>query len=231
MLAALAALTALLAGCATDPLSGQRLARYRPDINAADREFPVFSGDEGRRPSADQNAATNLNAETPAVVASKPTGTRRLKRGDLVEIYLRGILRPQDIKEEIDGNGNVNLPLIGTVHLEGLTTSDAENLIEKAYIEGRYYRQITVIVVAQADEYFMRGEIKDPGRYELKGDISLLMAIARAGGYTDWANPKKIAVYRGDKVLRYNAVRIEAGKDEDPLIEPGDIIVVRRRWI
>lgn len=219
-----------LSGCATSPMKGQRLARYQPRITAADREFPDIP-DNPDTPPEPVGVSTNqgvIAADQPVV---KPTSARRLKRGDRVAIHLRSIPTPQDIHDEIDGDGDVNLDLIGTIHLEGTTTSEAEKMIEKAYIEGKYYTQITVIVVAQADEYFLRGEIKSPGKYSLTGDMTLLKAIAAAGGYTDYHNPKKITIYRGEQVLRFNAVRIEAGKDEDPLIEPGDIIVIGRRWV
>jgi len=223
------ALALLAAGCATDPLSGQRLARYRPDISAAERDFAGLSA--GAKPAPADNVLTNLAAEPNEIPVPKPGTARRLKRGDRVAIHLRSIPAPQDIHDEIDSYGDVNLPLIGTVHLEGRTTSEAEKLIEKAYKEAKYYTRITVIVVAQADEYFMRGEIKSAGKYPLTGDITLLMAIAAAGGYTDYANPKKITIYRDQRILHFNAFRIEAGKDDDPLIEPGDIIVIDRRWV
>jgi polysaccharide export outer membrane protein len=154
-----------------------------------------------------------------------------LKRSDKIMIYLRDIPRPEEIKAEIDVNGSVNLPLIGTVQIEGKTTAEAIDLIEKAYIDGGFYRKISVIVTAEEDEYFVMGEVKKEGRYSLSRDLTLLQAIATAGGYTDYAKKSKVEIIRGKEVNVFNGVRIEERKDEDPLIQPGDVVRVPRAII
>lgn len=153
-----------------------------------------------------------------------------LKRGDRLIISLRGIRQQEDIQEVIDDRGCVTLPLINAIRIQGLTTADAEKLIEKTYIERGYYNRINVSVVAEEDEYFVRGEVKREGKYILSRDLTLVQAIAEAGGYTDFAKQSKTTVRRGSQILEFNLVKIEKGKDKAPLIEPGDVIVVPRRW-
>ena len=160
---------------------------------------------------------------------AEPIRYRRLKRGDKTAIFLRGIPISEDISEVVDDLGCVNLPLIGTVKLEGKTTSEAERLIENKYIHGGIYKSINVIIMSQPDKFLMQGEIKGPQKYGLVGDLTLLQAIAAAGGYTPYANPKKIQILRHNKKLYFNAVKIEDGKERDPLIRPEDIIFVPRK--
>lgn len=156
---------------------------------------------------------------------------RILSRGDRIMISLRGIPRPEEIKNVVDGLGEVTLPLIGQVSVSGLTTSEAERLIESTYIDGGFYRKINIIVVAEDKVYFVQGEVARQGKFSMSGDVTLLQAITEAGGYTAFANPKKIKVIRGDQVLFYNARDIADGKETDPPILADDIIMVPRGFV
>ena len=122
------------------------------------------------------------------------------------------------------------MPFLGEVNVDGKTISEAERMIESLYIDGGYYRKITVIIVAQDEEFFIQGEVQRQGRYPISGEITLLQAIAMAGGFTDFAKETRIEVRRGDKVLIFNAKRIRELKDKDPVIKPRDNIIVGRRW-
>jgi len=210
----------LCSGCASDSIQNKRLARYRPETG----ERTPWLWNQSSAPTR----AEEDNADASKSV-SRSLVSRTLAHSDRVDIYLRGIPQPEDIIDVIDDLGNVNLPLTGRVRIEGKTTSEAEVLIEKRYIEGGYYKNINVIVVAQADEYFVRGEVKREGRYPLIGDLTLLKAIATAGGYTDYAKSSRIQVISGKKILAFDARKIERLKAEDPLIKPGDVIIVPRR--
>ena len=138
---------------------------------------------------------------------------------------------PEDIQDIIDDQGKINLPHIGELKVEDLSTSEAEKMIERAYVRGGIYRKINVNVMSQEGEYFVRGEVKAVGRYPLSGELTLLRAITAAGGYTDFAKKRKIKVTRGREVLIFNGENIEKGKDPDPVIKADDIIVVERRLI
>jgi len=155
---------------------------------------------------------------------------RILSRGDRIMISLRGIPKAEEIKNVIDGIGEVTLPLVGQVRVAGLTTSDAERLIESKYIDGGFYRGINVIVVAEDKVYFVQGEVSRQGKFSMSGDVTLLQAITEAGGYTPFANRKNVKVIRGDQVIFYNARDIENGEGNDPPVLADDIIVVQRRW-
>ena len=231
MAISLAALS-LAAGCATESGPGKRQARFRPDMT--NRSPWLWTDDTGIKAPV-RNDPVQANPGTTAVTpppAGSNTINRVLKRGDKIVIYLRDIgPSSEEIKDEVDANGNVNLPLIGTVHLEGKTTAEAEVLIAKMYIDGAFYQKVSVILTAQEDEFFVQGEVKREGRYPLSRDLTLLQAMATAGSYTDYAKKSRIKIIRGDKVLEFNAEKIEERKEKDPLIKPGDIIVVPRRII
>jgi polysaccharide biosynthesis/export protein VpsN len=213
VLAGVALLTAA-AGCATDT-SSPKLAHWKPDVRPEER----MPWETARAPSP--GSVTNRSESV----------TGRLRAGDHVVISLLGIVAPQEIKEVVDQNGCVTLPFIGQVKLDGLPTSEAEALIEKAYVTGGYYQKIDIVVVAQEYQYFVGGEVKAPGRYPLTPGITLLRAITAAGGYTEYADPSKITVRRGERMLRFNGNKIKVMDAEDPLVEPEDAIEVRRHGI
>jgi polysaccharide export outer membrane protein len=154
-----------------------------------------------------------------------------LRRGDGILVYLMNIPRPQEIREEVDEVGAVTLPLIGQIHVTGLRTSQAEDAIKDAYISGGFYRKIDVIVMADAGTYYVRGEVKRPGSFPLSGDITLIQAVATAGGYTDFARRSRIKVISGSRDITFDGDRIEDGDEPDPLIKANDTIIVpRRKW-
>lgn len=224
-----------IAGCATlsdQPGGLHRMAAYRPVTEGIVLEpaaaLPVAATNA---PDVDPAAVVGTNAATGDVApATRPAGPvqRVLSRGDRIMISLRGIPRAEEIKNVIDGLGEVTLPYIGQVRVAGLTTSDAERLIENTYINGGFYRSINVIVVAEDKVYFVQGEVARQGKFTMSGDVTLLQAITEAGGYTAFANNKNVKVIRGDQVIFYNARDIANGKENDPPVLADDIIVVQR---
>lgn len=168
----------------------------------------------------------------PAVItAAAPAGPGtgyRLRPMDPLIIQLSGIPEPMKMEVKIDEAGFINLPLIGAVQAKEITTSDLEKRIQKRYIEDKYYRQITINVLLTSQGFFVQGEVRAPSKYPLVSGVTLMQAIAAAGGYTEFANPKKIEIIRGDVVLKFNAEDIAKSPERDIPIEAGDVIQVRR---
>ncbi len=216
-------------GCATTPMRSLRIDRYYPDTAGR----APWSWNESAMATAGEERVTALPVVSAASDYSSSSASsgivRRFKAGDRIRIYLRDIPGRDEISDQIDENGQINLPLLGVVKVEGMSTSEVEDYLEKKYVEDGYYKRITVIVLADEEEYFVQGEVNRPGRYPLGRGRTLLQAIADAGGYTDYANRKSVEIIRADQVQVYNCVKIEQRASEDPLIKPGDIVRVRRR--
>lgn len=215
-------------GCLTKGGAVLRSEEYRPRVT--DRSPWLWEKDEEpadidvAEPAApDMPAASDLDTDP-----SRRSGSRVIRRGDTLVVGLRGIPKREDVREVVDEKGSITMPLLGTMKLDGMTTGEAETAIQKAYIQGGYYRSLDIIVVAERDVYYVRGEVTRQGRYALTSEITLLQAIAAAGGYTDYAR-STVKVIRGKSSLTFNVRRIEKRKEKDPLIEPGDIIVIQKR--
>lgn len=91
------------------------------------------------------------------------------------------------------------------------------------------------VTVATEEYFFIKGEVKSPGRYPIASETTILKAISLAGGFDQYANRKKVELLRkkGEETLRLviNVERIESRKGEDVPILPGDIINVRARFL
>ncbi len=107
-----------------------------------------------------------------------------------------------DAESRIDGQGKINLPLIGQVTVAGKTPREAELSIALEYQKQRYLKkpQVTVFIVEYGPkEISVLGEVNQPGITTLpeeKNTISIVEAISRAGGFTRIAKSDAVKVTR-----------------------------------
>jgi polysaccharide export outer membrane protein len=136
---------------------------------------------------------------TAASKASSDTKTYTLSPNDvvLVRVYQEDDL---ETRMRVAKDGTANFPLIGAVQIGGKTVEEATTLIrdllDKDYLVNP---QVTLTVVEYAKRRFtVLGQVQKPGAYEIPNEesVTLLQAIAMAGGYTRLANPGRITVTR-----------------------------------
>lgn len=152
-----------------------------------------------------------------------------LKPGDVVQIFLRGIPSPEAIESVIDERGMISMPFVDEVLAAGQSASELGRSIRKIYMDEGIYRNISVSVVVPTRYYFIQGEIRGPGRFQMVAAVRVSQAIAAAGGYTEYASGQ-VVVKRGGKIVKTirNARRLERTPEDDILLEPDDIIEVKR---
>ena len=91
------------------------------------------------------------------------------------------------------------------------------------------------IVVPVADVVYVQGEVKNPGPIKFTKDLTILKAIAQAGGLTMWAAPKRVVVLRGDnqkrEMIRANVsdMMSEPENATDLSLNANDIITIPQR--
>lgn len=125
----------------------------------------------------------------------------------------------------LDAAGLVRLPLAGTVGLAGLTVRSAERRVA-ARLEGTWVRgaSVTVDLLAHAP-VFVLGEVHSPGRFLYRPGMTVLEAVALAGGYTYRARTSWVTILRPDRTGRPVAL---SGTPATPLL-PGDGVHVPER--
>ncbi len=184
----------------------------------------------GKISSGGTNSGMGMSNQqiTNRITALMP-GTRTLRKGDRVIIYLKDIPKEDEISTVIADSGEITLPYIRTLNIEGNTIAEAQTAIQQKYIQDGYYKAITVIMVAQEGEFYVAGEVNKAGKIPLSGEVSLMMAIAMAGDFNVYADKRRVEVKSGQEVVKYDCEKILKGEIKDPLIKTGDFITVRRR--
>jgi polysaccharide export outer membrane protein len=153
----------------------------------------------------------------------------RIRSGDPLIIYLRGIMpRDEDFQLIVNERGDVVLPFIGDVRAAGRTSSELEREIQRTYIEREIYRAVTVNVIVPSQSFFVQGEVRAPQRYPIIAGMTLMQAIAAAGGYTEFADRRRVMLTRAGVVRTINMRDIERDPRLDITIESGDVIRVPR---
>lgn len=191
---------------------------------------------DGAAPSVTSPAPEAAPAAGPAV-ASPPTVPApvadgvayKIRAGDSLIITIR-TLQSEQMELLVDEKGEIRLPFIGAMPVAGLTIGELESGIAKQYVDKKIYKVVTAHVFVPMRSFFVRGEVRAPGRYPIMGSVTLLQAIATASGYTDFADPRDVRIKRGDKMIRANAKEAEKNTEKDLPIEAGDVISVERSW-
>lgn len=133
---------------------------------------------------------------------------------------------------QVDASGRILFPLIGSVEASGRTTSELSTEIAKRLGE-RYLvsPQVSVIVSESVTQKVtVEGSVTEAGVYELKGQTTLLQAIAMAKGPSRVASLPNVAIFRRVNGQRMAAVfdlsKIREGAMDDPQILGNDVVVV-----
>ncbi|MCC7096505.1 MAG: polysaccharide export protein [Thermomonas sp.] len=156
----------------------------------------------------------------------------RIGGNDLISISVFGV---DALSKEVRVNakGQISLPLIGTVNAGGLTTAELEALLKTRYSENYLQNpQVSVFVKEFASQRItMEGALKKPGVIPISGKITLLQAIALAGGIDEKiADPRGIVIMRQVNGRRmaaaYDLRMLRNGSIEDPQLYGDDIVVV-----
>ncbi|MDO4186055.1 MAG: polysaccharide biosynthesis/export family protein [Bacteroidales bacterium] len=103
----------------------------------------------------------------------------------------------KDAGYTVDVNGDIDFPIIGKLHVEGLTRNQLTEMIKKRLIDEELLKDPIVMVEFLNFKFSVLGEVGGVGTYEMKGNrITLLEAIAMAGDLTDNARIDRVAVIR-----------------------------------
>ena len=175
-------------------------------------------------------ACSMSRADEPAVIPDP--SDYRIGIEDVLDIAVWNVAELQKTVP-VRPDGKISLPLVNDVVAAGLTPMELRDQLTKkiaAYVQNpdvsvvvREIRSLKVSVI---------GQVRTPGRYDLRGPSTVLDALALAGGFTDFAARRKITILRssGTTVQRlrfdYDAAVSRASVKNNVLVKPGDIVVV-----
>jgi protein involved in polysaccharide export with SLBB domain len=158
-----------------------------------------------------------------------------LQPGDEVEVQ---VYREPELSGsfQLKSSGQIRHPLIGSVGLAGKTVKKAEAYFTKRLADGYLVRPRVIIklVSTQSSQIVLLGEVKEPGVYPLPvgEQMTLLQAIAGAGGFTELASPDRVRIVRKGKDGKQTTLRVRVsnllggGRQKDIPLKPNDVIMV-----
>lgn len=126
---------------------------------------------------------------------------------------------------EINSTGQVSIPLAGHIKAAGMTTRQLEKLIASALAKGLVRDPRVNVEIAQYRPYYILGEVKKSGEYPYRLGLTVMDAVASAGGFTYRANENKVYLRRAGA-----AVEETYALDAPVPVYPGDNIRIPERY-
>ncbi len=177
-------------------------------------------------------------AQQSSAVAPNPVPPLRIGSGDLIEVAM---FENPDLsgRYRVDERGDITVPLIGRVHVAGLTANEAATKIEQLYVEGQILlpanSHATVFISEYATQGItINGEVKTPGVYPALGVHKLNDLIAVAGGITGFAASQVVITHKDDPgnpiTVEYNPAALKP-IIPDVQIFPGDSILIPKAGV
>jgi len=181
-------------------------------------------------PQTPSPSVTNGEASDKSDAGSTPV---KPGPGDLVEVNVYGV--PElATKARVSNDGDLYLPLIDYVHVDGLSLEEAKKILEKRLDDGGFVRNphVTIFVDEYASQAVtVMGEVGKPGVYPIMGDRRLFDLISAAGGLTDKAGRTLTITHRSqpDKPDSVHLARNLMDSPETNVdVRPGDTVEVHR---
>jgi polysaccharide export outer membrane protein len=185
-----------------------------------------------------------VQAQTPEPKDSQPQlkipGVKRYKLnpGDVIEIIYR--YTPEfNQTVTIQPDGFIVLEIVGELKVGGLTIEQArQEMLKKASVRLKD-PEITLLLKEFQKPYFVvAGEVVQPGRFEMRENVTALQAIMLAGGFKDSAKSSQLLVFRKInsemaevRVLNLKSIKKTGDLENDFMLEAGDMILVPRNAI
>jgi polysaccharide export outer membrane protein len=186
----------------------------------------IFTGlvyaQQGQTPSTGVKASGEVTANSDTVIGPE----------DVVSI---NVWREEALTRQVPvrSDGKISLPLVDEIHAAGLTPLQLKEKLTLRLKEFIDNPNVSVIVAeANSQKVYVSGEVRTPGVFRLRGETTLLQIIPMAGGFTEWADQKKVLIIRKeggkDRRIVVNYKKIVSGEDMSYNIKlkPGDTVIV-----
>lgn len=176
-----------------------------------------------------------VNNVPPAIVNNVPAATvgeYTIGPTDRLEVML---WKEQELTREVQVrmDGRISVPLLGDVEAAGKTIDSLARMLSELYSKVLAEPAVTVMLLeGRSHKYFVIGKVRTPGEFRIEAPITVLQAIARSGGFVEWAKTDDLLLVRKtqgkQEIIHFNYDAFVKGKNHDKNIEivAGDVIVV-----
>ena len=158
------------------------------------------------------------------LVGNQALAAYRLGSGDQVRVIVFG---EEDLSGEfvVDGAGMVSLPLVGEVPAGGKTLQEFRSQVEALLSDGYLTDPRVSAEVLNYRPFYSLGEVEESGEYPYTDGLTVMNAVARAGGFTYRANTRVVFIKRAD-----TNQEVELPLTASVRVMPGDTIRIAERF-
>ena len=159
-----------------------------------------------------------------SAAAAEDISGYKLGSGDKIRVTVFG---HEDLSGEfeVDGSGNVSLPLIRNIKVDGLTPGQLEQVVAERLSPDYLVNPRVSVEVLNYRPFYIYGEVTKPGSYPFVNGMTVVTAVAMAGGFTYRARTSKVRIIRAN-----DPSRTAQDADKDTAVLPGDVIEVPERY-
>lgn len=165
-------------------------------------------------------------SSVPSLPSLEPgvAGEYQLDSGDQLRILVFG-QESLSGSYTVDGAGRISMPLIHAVDARGSTTAELQQAIGAELEKGILINPSVSVQIESFRPFFILGEVRSPGNYPYVHGMTVLTAVAIAGGFTPRAQKGHVSITRtvGEQV-------VEGRAEPSRLVRPGDVIYVHERF-
>jgi len=177
-----------------------------------------------------------VEVEKPAVVVFGPDKGYTILANDIIEI---AVYDEPDLTKtvRVAQDGTISYPLLGRVRVSGLSPAELEEALARLLGEGYIVNPQVSVFVQKFAKITVLGEVNHPGTFELEEQMTVLDAIAKAGGFTDVARVNGTRVIRvvedQERTINIKVTDItrRGRKDENIRLMPGDIVYIPESFL
>ena len=183
-------------------------------------------------------AAQQVVTDTAAKASTEKFQTRnqryKIAPGDSFDLNFELSPEFNQTAVAVQPDGFVTLRGVGDIKVQGMTAPELTQTLRAAYAKILNDPVISVMLKDFEKPYFVAdGQIGHPGKYDLRGDVTLTQAIAIAGGFKDSARHSQVLLFRRvsdewmeAKIINVKQMEKAGNLKEDPMLHPGDMLFV-----
>ncbi len=185
--------------------------------------FPPPAAQSAPAASSTLQASATASATQPTIATATDTDYR-LGSGDKVRVTVYG---EPNLSGEffVTGSGLVSLPLVGEVKAAGLTVGQFQEAVQKSLSDGYLKEPRVSAEVLGFRPFYILGEVTKPGTYPYTSGLTVLNAVATAGGYTYRADKKQVFIKRDGATTE-----VKTTLAPSTTVAPGDTIRIGERF-
>jgi protein involved in polysaccharide export with SLBB domain len=162
----------------------------------------------------------SLGLSFAAMAADDDDNSYRLSSDDEISITVFNEPDMSINKIKVGTNGTISMPLLGQVTIKGLTVTELEQDLSNRLLDGYLKKPNVTVSISEYRPFYINGEVKKPGSYPYRKDLTIEKAVAMAGGFTERASKGTIVLVGEEETRNVNSAPLNNA------VKPGDVITV-----